>query len=60
MISTIIERAQEHANYLYDKWKYLILQEKCRLCKRLIHPRVENMNFELYGARPGILLTVEK
>lgn len=49
MINKIMEGVQEKAAYLYDQWKYLLLQEKCRLCKRLIHPLVEKMDFEHYG-----------
>ncbi len=37
---------------LFEKWKYLLFQEQCRLCKRMIHPMVEKMNFENYGP-PG-------
>jgi ComF family protein len=49
MTNKIISNMQEKVANLYDKWKYLLLQEKCRLCMRMIHPLIENMDFDHYG-----------
>jgi ComF family protein len=49
-------------NYLRAKWQscqqavrkflrtasFLIFQEKCRICKRFIHPEIANMDYELF------------
>jgi len=32
--------------------KYLVCQEKCRICTKLIHPEIHNMDYSLY-AQPG-------
>jgi ComF family protein len=32
--------------------KYLVCQEKCRICSKLIHPEISNMDYSLY-APPG-------
>jgi ComF family protein len=49
MISNIVSDVSRKLQQLFDQWKYLLLQEECRLCKRLIHPLIEHMDFESYG-----------
>ena len=31
-----------------QQWQYLLLQEKCRLCRRFIHPWIKNMDLRSY------------
>ncbi len=49
MIDNIINGISQKSQYLFEQWKYLLLQEKCRLCKRMIHPLIEKMDFTVYG-----------
>jgi ComF family protein len=49
MISNIFSGISQKSQELFEQWKYLLLQEKCRLCKRMIHPLIEKMDFVAYG-----------
>lgn len=37
------------AKQFLQKWQYLLLQEKCRLCQRFIHPLIDNMDLRAYA-----------
>lgn len=44
---------------IVQKWQYLILQEKCRLCQRFIHPFIRNMDFRRY-VPPALYFAAER
>ncbi len=48
MMSNMLLDLERKSQQLFDEWKYLLLQEKCRLCKRMIHPLIEKMDFDSY------------
>ncbi len=48
MISNMLMDLERKSQRLFDEWKYLLLQEKCRLCKRMIHPLIDRMDFDSY------------
>src|SRR5580693_4544894 len=49
MIKNIFSGIARKSQFIFEEWKYLLLQEKCRLCKRMIHPLIEKMDFVSYG-----------
>lgn len=49
MINKIFSGVSSTSEYLFTRWKYFLLQEKCRLCNRMIHPFIENMELNLYA-----------
>jgi ComF family protein len=44
----ILTYAQNKTLAFARKWQYLLLQEKCRVCQRSIHPYIANMDFRYY------------
>lgn len=48
MRSNILTYFGMKSRQFVQKWQYLLLQEKCRLCQRFIHPFVKGMDFRQY------------
>ncbi len=48
MANNILTHFGMKSKQFVQKWQYLLLQEKCRLCQRFIHPFVKNMDFRRY------------
>jgi ComF family protein len=48
MVESILAYFGTKSRQFIQKWQYLLLQEKCRLCQRCIHPFIKNMDFRYY------------
>jgi len=48
MVERILAYFGTRSRQFIQKWQYLLLQEKCRLCQRCIHPFIKNMDFRYY------------
>jgi ComF family protein len=48
MVESILAYFGTKSRQFIQKWQYLLVQEKCRLCQRFIHPFIKNMDFRRY------------
>lgn len=56
MFNNLLLEVSNKSHCLFEEWKYLLLQEKCRLCTRLIHPLINKMDFETYSPPANYLV----
>src|SRR5579872_4904126 len=48
MVDSILTYFGIKSKQFIQKWQYLLLQEEFRLCQRIIHPFIKNMDFRHY------------
>ena len=56
MFNNLFFSISQRSQNLFEQWKYLLLQEKCRICQRLIHPLIDKMDFVAYAPPANYLI----